>query len=918
MKYLRTRDDFLLEKKVVSLQNIKVESQYKSSLLVKETFENDITWGGSLIGRLINSTIRVAKIYYKTARIGSITPQVKDALDRLVTISRTTEDQRNKINDLTGRFLLEEIIKVVNSSDSVEKKVAQLLGNGTESNPGLVQSAINYIKNLDDFADKDIVVQKLEKFKKSLEEFKSQIGDLPDSDDDDADDSDADKGKKTHITILQSNYFNLLQSIRMMGEILKLKKVSIEPEVGKEYTYIDGSGKKVQVKVIDTEFQRQPGKDSLFLTKDDLVDKNKKIIPKILIAQKNSKGVYGVGSITTLVDPKVLSESLIIEELVGTGRGRGEGADSEIKSKESHSKAAFSKVRNSFMKNDIFNIIPKMEEMRKKRLSGDKQMGTYMVQIMKQVFANESTIGKPLSFQELIKEAVDVQQTEYAPIIKSISVLARVLLAFKEDMGLLQSMGELKKPITQFIQSYDNAKKVLPEIKEKSEKKNESFRIFEAEESEDRVKKNWRIEFSEEEEKKYDVDPEAAKKLQNEVKEDDKVTINVKDPSQYDQILKIVELFGKAYRMYAVDEIPSGRPNGIISQKTFREYEYIGKDEKTPSYDGKSGPGYGPWAARITFEKWQDGIMKILQDTKYRTVLANSEFVNEGPNQEKGSGLTLFTFMNDMLNEGGKYSNFRQRRHALLTKYFGGNAEEIEKVTGTGGANENPVVSSDDAGTPNELVFFSINQIKSPSFFEVKDFTDKNNFLNTFLLVKAKSGGEGMDMIIYIDDYIKDLNGHKLLVIKCHKLDPGTIKQNMISLYLKNKLSSKANEANEEQSSEKFKLGKNLTFVQNQPVYWGLVKFNTGRVFQERENTVLELSLINDFTSNKKIETYDLTFSNVKILAYYSEKDKKNHKLVVGKIDELPSADKSDITSLFKQNSAVQSKFGIKDRPKEK
>jgi hypothetical protein len=310
--------------------------------------------------------------------------------------------------------------------------------------------------------------------------------------------------------------------------------------------------------------------------------------------------------------------------------------------------------------------------------------------------------------------------------------------------------------------------------------------------------------------------------------------------------------------------------------------------------------------------------MDILQDTKYRTVLANSEFINVGPNQKEGSGLTLFTFMNDMLNEGGQYSNFRQRRHALLTKYFAGDSAKLESEIGPGGANDEPKVSDDDAGTPNELNFFSINQIKSPSFFETKNFTDKNNFLNTFLLVRAKSGGEDMSLIIYIDDYIKDLNGHKLLVIKCHKLAPGTIKQNMISLYLKNKLSAKTNEANEEQENIKFKLGKSLTFVQNQPIYWGLVELNSGRVFEEKKNTILKLSLINDFTANKPIESYDLTFGNVKILAYYSEKDKKNHKLVVGKIDELPRGDKADITSIFKQNGSVQSKFGVKDRPKQK
>ena len=65
MRYLLKRNEFLFEKNM-KVENIDIKRDFKSSALIRETFENDLSWGGSLIGRLINSTLRVLKIYTKT------------------------------------------------------------------------------------------------------------------------------------------------------------------------------------------------------------------------------------------------------------------------------------------------------------------------------------------------------------------------------------------------------------------------------------------------------------------------------------------------------------------------------------------------------------------------------------------------------------------------------------------------------------------------------------------------------------------------------------------------------------------------------------------------------------------------------------------------------------------------------------
>jgi hypothetical protein len=993
MRYLLKRNDFLIER-TINKNQLDLKKDFKSSSLINETFENDLSWGGSLIGRLINSTLRVLKIYTKTVRVNFIIPQFKKALDDLLTVCRTNEEQRAQLNNLTGQFLLEEIIKVVNSDDSVEQKVAQLLGADNDANPGLVRATIMKIEKIEGFTDKDEVITKLEAFLEALRKLKEELGDLPETDEDD-EEGDDEEGEgeeggegdkedeisgKSLSSIVRLNLFIMFRSIRIVFDTLKLKKVSLEgenkktiiPKVGKEYTYTDKSGRKLQVKVIDIKNQRQPGKDGEFLTGDDIVDPKKKISPKVLIAQKNKKGVYGSGSIITVVEPGVLSESLVNEEFVGTGRGRGEGADSAIKpgdpkkvipgdpkslkeyeKGENRASSAFKKVRGTFESNEqlLKEGLSAMTQIQND-VKSDENVKGYLISIMKEVIANESTVGKPMTFKELtfdkimdsysIKEAVSVLKTKYAPIVKSISVVARVFLAFKEDKGLLGALGELKKPILDFIEAYDLAKENLTKIGEKKvekekkegeegkEKKsqNESFRLFEAADDEedentpdeedefdddlgegtegegggdDKVKSAWREQFTEEEEKKYKVNDKDAKELQNAVNGDTAATIDVTDAEQYDRILEIVKIFGKAYKMYAVDDIPSGRPEGRISQKTFREYEYIGKENSTrPEWKEDSSPGYGPWAARVTYEKWQDGVMDILQDTKYRKILANSTFKNAGPNQEEGSGLTLFTFINDMLNEGGDYGTFRQRRHALLNKYFVGNAGKIEEEGGDANPNESPRIPNRELGTPGE-----VNFLQTKRSFKVSDFKKgKNSYLSTFFKVKGK-GAEKKNYIIFVNGHPlpSDVGGKNVIAIKLQISDASKVKESLITSYLSDKLTG----------DDALKLGKDITNNPNEPIYAGVIEFekNDSTIFEKGKKMTIKF-IKSDLFTTQDPTVREITVLDVGLLQYVDQKTKKMVPLIKtgAPKSRLPNDRVAKLIDQLKQDK-IKKKFGL-------
>jgi hypothetical protein len=941
MRYLLKRNEFLFEKNI-KVENIDIKRDFKSSALIRETFENDLSWGGSLIGRLINSTLRVLKIYVKTARITFVIPQLRRALDDLLTICRTNEEQRAQLDNLTSQFLLDEIINVVNSSDSVEQKVAQLLGADNDTNPGLVRSTIIRIEKIEGFEDKDEVITKLEAFLEALRRIKEEIGDLPDTEDEEGEEEgegqDEGEGQgeseggegKSLSTQFQFSTITLFKALISLNLVFKNKRVSLEgdkspaPVLAKsqQVLYTDPKGRQMKAVVLSVDHPvTGPGTDKIFLTKDDEIDSTKSIKPKVLIAIKNPKtGKIDMASKRVLVDATTLKKESVIFENAA-----------EIKENELHAKAAWKKIQKEYVASNLASQVPLMEKLLEMRQQSDKSVSGIMKALMKQVFENEKTEGKIISFQDLIKENVNILQTEFKTLPKAISLMSRVIMAFKEDMGLLQSMGEAQKPLKSFIESYTKLKEILPKLseekpveKKEEPKKNESLRLFEADEPEDDepqgqsqdepqdetesgdddVKTAWREQFTEEEEKKYKIDEKGARELQNAVSGEKAATIDVSDPAQYDRILEIVKIFGRAYKMYAVDVIPSGRPEGRISQKTFREYEYIGKESSTrPEWTEDKGPESGPWAVRATYEKWQDGVMDILQDTKYRKILANSKFKNAGPNQEEGSGLTLFTFINDMLNEGGEYGTFRQRRHALLNKYFGGDSGGIEEKSGPGEPDQNPRISNDDMGTPGEVTFLNL----SKNSLTIADFRKNAKpicYSNTFFKVRVK-GTEIKSYIIFINGIPKpsDVGGKTVLAIKMHRNDPAKIKQSLITSYMSDYFDGE----------DALKLDKNITNNPNESVYVGIIEFEKpeSKIFQKNGKMKIKY-LKSELLNAEDPITEEFTVQDVNILGYSDKKKKTIVPLIRrGAPKSRPTNDK--VSGLIEKlkNDKIKKKFGL-------
>lgn len=139
---------------------------------------------------------------------------------------------------------------------------------------------------------------------------------------------------------------------------------------------------------------------------------------------------------------------------------------------------------------------------------------------------------------------------------------------------------------------------------------------------------------------KYELtrdDENEFKKLEAELSSG-KFTLTRKKAS--DAIIRLLNLLTTAYELFAVEYIPSGRPGGRVSMKTFKQYQYLGSGKSPERPASSTGldaggstaviPSYGPWAQRKVYQKFQDAMRELLEDQELRKIFANINFSYPG------------------------------------------------------------------------------------------------------------------------------------------------------------------------------------------------------------------------------------------------------------------------------------------------
>jgi hypothetical protein len=216
--------------------------------------------------------------------------------------------------------------------------------------------------------------------------------------------------------------------------------------------------------------------------------------------------------------------------------------------------------------------------------------------------------------------------------------------------------------------------------------------------------------FKQEERQKWEMTDEDYKKMEYIDSQDVESWSYTPDDTDKDPIIKIVDLFQQAHQLYFTPQIPTGRPLGKVSQKTWLEYTYVGKEAGGGQWTEERAPN-GPFIVNSIFNKWRDGIEKIFQDKEMRKIFANSKFkvknttVVEEPNKQTKlesikfineaeettatpsgndkQGQIIFTFMRNMLDKN-KLADFDSNKNKLMFDYFGIKGDSVDKVTYNG------------------------------------------------------------------------------------------------------------------------------------------------------------------------------------------------------------------------------------------
>ena len=118
MKYLSNRDEFLKRSlnKIEEYKSIEIDLEKLNETDNSGPFANDIPWGNSLIGRLINFGIRKARMGANLLRIKPVGKRLEETFKNLLDGSTTatlSEENKKDFSRVEVSKLLEELDKAV-------------------------------------------------------------------------------------------------------------------------------------------------------------------------------------------------------------------------------------------------------------------------------------------------------------------------------------------------------------------------------------------------------------------------------------------------------------------------------------------------------------------------------------------------------------------------------------------------------------------------------------------------------------------------------------------------------------------------------------------------------------------------------------------------------------------------------------
>ena len=743
MKYLSNRDEFLKRSlnKIEEYKSIEIDLEKLNETDNSGPFANDIPWGNSLIGRLINFGIRKARMGANLLRIKPVGKRLEETFKNLLDGSTTatlSEENKKDFSRVEVSKLLEELDKAVKESANVGEIKR------------LTNKAIDDISKIEGLENKESLLSQLEEFKKFLEQFKDDEGGKETTDEDEGEEGEEkgeEKGENKEVVVekgsktSESMYPTMIKTLKSLALVISHYKEVKMGNVSKEKTETTDTKLKYTTVAGDTieKIQRNPKANPKKLAATDIRSKNTQVLLK-----------YPKDNATMPAGLVLLMEGFMFEAI-----GEGGSPDrANIKGGEDHLTQAFTKLKKA---------IETLESPKEKGVGVDvkflneitsKSLDTKNKEIIKSLFTevNRYLVGDKkatlnAATDPLYKESIEIISDKNKKIVvaEKIARFTKRALQFDGE-GLYGGLGDTGKNLQPFVEGMKSIMAIKPdeakpaeettkfkvgdvvkwknkegkEISKKIEKIKDGSYYFTTEAGEEYSKKETDltkesvitkysnfisyIKEADEAEASSDKDTQASdpvkmttsqkiidywskkidiKSFILERTEEVKIKANFEKITPSKEIVingldPIIEIVKLFNRAYKL-HTTKVIPNVETSDGRVSASEFA---NYTPFGEGTrmtAGISGGPYRNNMIFNDWESKVQDIIKNTKYQPIFRSETVLKtKDGNIINDAGKYLLKFMNDMLDGEELYKS----KSGGYEKGMGKQAEFIQKYFG--------------------------------------------------------------------------------------------------------------------------------------------------------------------------------------------------------------------------------------------
>lgn len=755
MNYIARRDVFLSSRTPVEPISEKFDMAGSGPMA------NDIEWGDSLLGRLLNSTMRKIKVGRDLLKVGGILTELEKAFEGILDQSKlrnsVTEEELTRVKIF---YILRELKEMVYTGEEL-----RILINFTENIIEDVKNKDNYVELSDD--NRNELLRELEEF---LAFLKSLLGDDEGKEDgekeddekeddekaDDKKDDSQESNKPSDTSVLIRKMIINLKSLYLIALNYK-KLVNAEDADSRRRAYTNqdanqdanqntNQNRNDNTGTTDTDQEPEQPIDTPPVTPSPAPASNPQ-------PQTTSDGGGEAPSRNGEQLEFDFNESILYLESLLEALGSGASPErNKISRHEELLKAANKNLKKSMdeLVGDRYKGIAVDSKYLNNLLirANEKDNRLKIYKLYKEIHRYIIDDKEPTlqDKDSLYKESASVLLTNdniIAVVAEKIGRVSKRLLQF-DKQGLTGGMGDISKPMDDFISTMkfilENIEKTNPP-KGLSEnrtviitKVSEFMKIYEDNEENTANVENERGESNNIEDRKAsDLTKEQLKTLIIEKFEQiisyekwvikkvelEKIEKNLEDIEKggtynteldMDNFMEVLKLFNRAYKIYTTPVIPSGRGGGKVSNKTFREYQLVGSEGRGSTPDQ---PGYGPWRNNAVFNKFESGVLDLLKNKKYQKIFEDKTIIRTGSGElVQGGGKILLSLINNLLDGDSLYKKGQQAK--FISKYFNiGDIKEIDGREYMEGDREDVEEITENILEPKDAMFKKMDDLKA-------------------------------------------------------------------------------------------------------------------------------------------------------------------------------------------------------------